>query len=258
MPVACWSPRGRCTHRYAHNNMDTKNSTTPLAIVSGGTGYLGTVIVAELAAAGWDVVSLSRNTSDASAGVYTCDITDERAVHTTLAEIVATRGPISACIHAASPLLERIPILSVSTSAFDSAMDTAVRGAFLLAKETAQHRLSNAAFIGITTQAIEPGVVQPFGAYIPAKYALRGLLRALSAEGEQGGLRVYAVAPGFLPGGLNDDLPKQMQDFFARKSGTNAESPQEIAALVRKLCAGDSEFPPGSSIAFPSLVATPL
>ncbi len=240
------------------NNMDANKRNNPLAILSGGTGYIGAAVVAELKDAGWNVVVLSRDVSKSSAEVYPCDVTDEKDVHEAIAKIIAVHGPISACIHMASPSLERKPILSISTEAFDAAMNTGAKAAFLLAKETIKHMSKNSVFIGITTQAIEPGILQPSGAYVPAKYALRGFLRVLSAEAKQAGIRVYAVSPGFLPGGLNNDLPKNVQDFLASKSGTNQQSSKEIAALIKKLCINETEFPSGSSIAFPSLIANPL
>ncbi|KKW46325.1 MAG: Glucose 1-dehydrogenase 1 [Parcubacteria group bacterium GW2011_GWB1_57_6] len=230
----------------------------PLAIISGGTGYLGTTIVAELKEAGWSVVSLSKNTSESSAEVYTCDVTDEKDVQAVIAKIVAAHGPISACIHAASPSLERLPVLSISAESFDVTMHTNVRAAFLLAKETVKHMPEGSAYIGVTTQAIEPGMLQPSGAYIPAKYALRGFLRVLSAETKQLGIRVFAVSPSFLPGGLNDDLPQNVQDFLANKSGTDKQSTREIATLIKKLCLHEGGFLSGSSIAFPSLASSPL
>ena len=245
-----------CT--YALNNMDTVQKNYPLAVVSGGTGYLGSAIVAELKNAGWRVATLSKSIPKSNDEVYTCDVTNEEDVRTVLAKIRGAHGPIAACVHTASPPLERVPILSVSTAAFDAALNTNVRAAFLLAREMTKHMEERAAFIGITTHAIEPGILQPHGAYIPAKYALRGFLRALSAETNESGIRVYAVAPGFLPGGLNNDLPQPVQDFLARKSGTDSESPKRIATLIRRLCVGETEFPPGSSIAFPSLIASPL
>lgn len=238
------------------NDMDIQFK--PLAVVSGGTGYLGTAIVAELKNAGWRVASLSKSISKSNDEVYKCDVTNEEEVRVALAEIRAAHGPIAACVHAASSSLERVPMLSLSTASFDTAMDTSARAAFLLAKEAVGHMQKNAAFIGITTQAIEPGTHQPSGAYIPAKYALRGFLRVLASETKQEGIRVYAVSPNFLPGGLNNDLPQPVQDFLARKSGTDSESPKRIATLIRKLCVGETEFPPGSSITFPSLVAGPL
>ena len=237
--------------------MDTHTQTKPLAVISGGTGYIGSAIVAELRKNGWQAIALSQDAVPTNE-VYTCDVTNEKEVHECIADIVDTYGPLSALIHAASPSLERIPLLSVSTVSFDAALNTNVRAAFLLAKEAIPHMQKGAAFIGITTHAIEPGTLQPHGAYIPAKYALRGFLRALAAETGESGIRVYAVAPGFLPGGLNKDIPQPIQDFLANKSGTNRESHRELSILVRKLCVGDAEFSLGSSIAFPSLTMSPL
>jgi NAD(P)-dependent dehydrogenase (short-subunit alcohol dehydrogenase family) len=230
----------------------------PLAIISGGTGYLGAAIVTELESTGWRTISLARSVTEDTDSVYQCDVTNEKDVHTVIAQIIADHGPVTACIHSASPMLERVPILSVSAESFDVAMDTGARAAFLLAKELSGHMSKDAAFIGITTQTIEPGTPQPSGAYIPAKYALRGFLRVLTSETKQEGIRVYAVSPHFLPGGLNSDLPQPVQDFLAHKSGTDSESPKEIATLIRKLCVGETEFLPGSSITFPSLTASPL
>lgn len=236
--------------------MDTQPK--PLAIISGGTGYLGTAIAGELKHAGWKVAMLSKSAPRSNGEVYKCDVSNEEDVRAVLSEIRAAHGLIAACIHAASPPLERKPILSVSTASFDAALNTSVRAAFLLAREMAEHMADNAAFIGITTHAIEPGTLQPHGAYIPAKYALRGFLRALSAETKESGIRVYAIAPGFLPGGLNKDMPQPIQDFLAQKSGTSQTSVRDIAILARELCVGDTRFPSGSSIAFPSLGASPL
>lgn len=238
---------------------DMSGQTRLLAIISGGTGYLGTAIIAELKAAGWNVISLSKNISKSSEDVYKCNVSNEKDVHAVISEIIAAHGTISACIHAASPPLERVPILSISPESFNNSINTNVKGAFLLAKEMSKYMPKNSVFIGITTHAIEQNVpLHPSGAYVPAKYALRGFLRVLSAETRQTGLRVYAISPNFLPGGLNDDLPRNVQDFFAEKNGTGKDSPKEIAVLVKKLCTGETEFPPGSSIAFPSLTASSL
>lgn len=227
--------------------MDTQKS---LAIVSGGGGYIGGAISSELRGHGWEVAALSRH---AAPGVYTCDATDEKAVQATIAAIVKAHGPIGACIHAAALPLERVGLLATATESFDAHMNTAARAAFLLAKACVPNMAQGAAFIGITSQAIEAGVVQPSGAYVPAKYALRGLLRVLASEVKEKGIRVYAVTPGFLPGGLNSDIPEPVRNFIASKSGTDAHSTKALSELVRKLCTNEMEAPSGSSVAFPSL-----
>lgn len=233
------------------------NDKKQLAIISGGTGYLGSVIAKTLKENGWSVVSLSRNAEDLDAIV--CDITNENHVRTVINDIVQKFGNIDAVIHAASPSLERVSLLSVSSNSFRNTIDTAVSGAFYLAKYAVPHMTENSTFIGITSQAVEPRAkYQPYGAYIVAKYALRGLLRTLSIELVQSKIRVYAISPGFLPGGLNRDLPEKVLKFFSDKKGEGISSPEEVASIVKRVCFDIDSYPTGVSISIPSGVSTSI
>lgn len=205
-----------------------------LAIITGGSGYLGSAIAERFKQKGYAPVSFSTK-----GGV---DVTDELALKKAIDAAVDKYGPIYACVHAAAAPLERKSLLSIASDSFDKAMAVAAGGAYLLARAAAPHMDPSATFIGITTEAIEPSeLVSPSGAYIPAKYALRGVLRALNAELP----RVYAVAPGFLPGGLNGDLPEAVRAVLAQKY--KSPTPEDIAALVVDLCEG-SAIPSGSSV----------
>ncbi|MFA5942633.1 MAG: SDR family oxidoreductase [Candidatus Paceibacterota bacterium] len=227
-----------------------------IAIVTGGSGYLGSAIVANLTRRGWRVVTLSRT---AIPGSIVCDITDPRAVHAAIDTIIKTeKGTLRACIHAAAAPLERKEIMSISFKSFATTVDTTLTGAFLFATEAVPHMVPGSVFIGITTQAIEPNVsYASLGAYVIAKQALRSLLRLLSIELVPKHIRVYAVAPGFLPGGLNRDMPQAVLDLLASKQDVNA-SLEHAAKLIADLCSEPEQYPGGFSIAMPSQTATPL
>ena len=230
---------------------------TELAIISGGTGYIGSAAGDALREKGWRVISLARQAGGED--VIACDITDAQEVQKTIEYIVRAYGEISACIHAATNHVESTQILDVDPASFDASLTVAARGACLFAKAAAPHMRSEGVFIGITTKLIEPGIVAPpVGAYITAKYALRGFLRSLASDPRMKKHRVYAVAPGFLEGGLNKDLPAAVLDFFATKSGAGRTSLQEVAELIARLCIEKDAFPSGSSIALSPLECTPL
>ncbi len=226
------------------------NDKQPLAIITGGTGYLGSAIVDELRKSGWRVMSLARSVAKEETDAYECDITKADDVGRTIGKIIEQYGEIAACIHAASPALERKPILSLTADSFDESIQTAVNGAFLLAKAAMPHMREGAAFIGITSQAIEPGTSAPMGAYVPAKYALQGFLRVLAHESSH--IRVYAVAPGFMPGGLNRDVPEKVVAFLGSKKDSGFCTPEDVASVVARLCNEKAAYPSGSLISVPS------
>ena len=91
---------------------------------------------------------------------------------------------------------------------------------------------------------------------MPAKYALRGFLRALSAEAKQ--TRVYAVAPGYMAGGLNAGIPGAVLSFLANKSGAGVAERDDVASLVVELCTRPNAYPSGSSITVPERVVSGL
>ncbi len=228
-----------------------------VAVVSGGEGYLGSAIGRALTEKGWKVFSLGRHAKGEDS--YQCDVTSEDEVRECIERITNQHGSIRACIHAATAGLEKKPLLTLDAVSFDASLAVAVRGAFLLAKFALEHMHEDSAFIGITTKLIERGVsLPPTGSYVTGKYALRGFLRSLSVEARPQKIRVYAVAPGFLPEGLNRDTPAPIVSLLAKKSGAGRSDVEEVAALVTRLCIERDAYPAGSSITLSPIKCDPL
>lgn len=233
----------------------SKNQKGQLAVVSGSTGHVGSAIAVCLRDAGWRVVGLTHDKTHAGDDVYVCDVADAAAVESTIERIIREHRSIEACIHAAAAPIENKPLMHTAVESFDTSLMTAVRGAFLLAKSVVPHMQKHAAFIGITSKLIESEAeLMPMGAYIPAKYALRGYLRALAADTKSLGIRVYAVSPGFIAGGLNQNVPKPILELLARKSGVGETSAEEVARVVTEICIHPDVYPPSSSISIPGKV----
>ena len=230
----------------------------PLAIISGGNGYVGSAISSALRNVGWNIAILSRSVQTEKE-TYQCDLTKEREVNSVVENIVERYGAIDACIHAASPGIVNKPLLEMDLESFEISNNVAVRGAFLLAKAVVPHMKAGASFIGITSKLIEPKMIlSPMCSYVTAKYGLRGFLRTRAGEVRMKGIRVYAVAPGFLRGGLNDNLPTPVLNLFASKSGAGTATIEEVADLVKILCTVQDAYPTGSSITIPPITAADL
>ena len=228
------------------------------AVISGGNGFLGRAIRTSLESSGWRVITLGRHIGE-SDKEYRCDISSENDVRATIAKVVDRYGIIDACIHAAVHTIENKPLTDISAEAFDTQMEVTVGGAFLLSAAAIPHMSKGAAFIGITTKLLEAGMtLMPMGAYVPAKAALRGFLRVLANDTRSRGIRVYAVAPGFLPGGLNSHLPDAVLRLFASKTGAGTASLEETVDLIKTLCTEPSAYVPGSSVAISPIACSAL
>jgi NAD(P)-dependent dehydrogenase (short-subunit alcohol dehydrogenase family) len=198
---------------------------------------------------------VAKDTSD----IYQCDITSESDVDRTIAEIAEKFGRINACIHTAAAPMARKELAKLTAEDFDVEMCTSLYGAVTLARAALKHMRAGSVFIGITTSAIEsdpPSTKN--GAYIAAKCALRGYLRTLAQELRTEGIRVNAVAPGFMPDGLNKDLPRPVAELIAKKTDPHNAMLSGTAEAVLKLCIEPEAFPSGTSIRIPEGVVSQL
>ena len=224
-----------------------EHKNAPLAVMTGGTGHIGSAIVKTLKKSGWRVAVLSSTQSGDD--IYKCDITDQRAVASVVENIIQTSGQIDACIHAA------VASKGKDKSESDLQMRVTLNGAQNLAAAALPHMKNGAAFIGITTKLIESGTTpMPMGSYIPAKMALRNFLRILAQNNEKKEIRVYAVAPGYIAGGLNEGVPQAILEMLAKKTGAGMTNAEAVADVVKTICNDAAAYKPSSSIAIPGEV----
>lgn len=159
---------------------------TLTAVVTGGSGGIGSEVVRELRARDWRVISLSRREGT--------DISDEKQV----AEAFRRLDSLDALVHCAAVLIKR-PVVELSAEDWDVQLDSGLRGAFLCAREA--FRLMRARGGSIVMVSSLSGVfgAEKFAgmsAYVAAKSGLAGLTEALAVEGRELGIRVNAISPG--------------------------------------------------------------
>ena len=170
---------------------------------------------------------------------YRCDITDEEEVNNITEKIAKDFGGIDICVHAAASKLNRVFLNDLSSGEFRRQFEVGVFGGFNFISACARLMEKNKGIIvGITSAAIEqnssPGKM---GAYLPAKHALHGLLCVMRDELNRRGIKVYEIAPGFLPGGLNKDLPAEISEFLSKKNNPKyPSSAEKVAEAVALLC----------------------
>src|ERR1700682_4534077 len=161
-------------------------AVSPAAVVTGGSGGIGTAIVGELRAKGWTVTSLSRSEG--------CDVSDEKQVRAAFARL----DSLDALINGAAVLIKR-PVTELTAEDWDVQLGAGLRGAFLCSREAFRLMRDRGGSIVMISSLSGVAGAEKFpgmAASVAPKSGLAGLTEALAAEGRELGIRVNAISPG--------------------------------------------------------------
>src|SRR5690242_19296113 len=100
------------------------------ALVTGGTGRIGSAIVRRLGDAGWDVVGAGRADGDVSSAA---------GAHALVERTLERLGGLELLVHAASDGFEPRAVEDVSEQDWDRAFGATAKGAFFAAQAAAPH-----------------------------------------------------------------------------------------------------------------------
>ncbi len=194
------------------------------ALVTGGTGRVGSAIAARLEAAGWSVLAAGRSYGDLSSAA------GARAL---VSRAEAELGGLDLLVNAAGEGFVPKPVAEVTEADWDAAFGATAKGSFFVTQAAAP--MLRAAR-GVVVMVEDVAAYQPwpsFAAHCAAKAAqamlTRVLARALAPE-----VRVCGVAPG--PVAV---APEQEERRAAETLLGRAGSPDDVAAAVLYLAGAD-------------------
>ncbi|MEX1008790.1 MAG: SDR family oxidoreductase [Acidimicrobiia bacterium] len=188
---------------------------TGAAVVTGGSGGLGSVVARMLAARGSDVALTYRSNGDAAAAVvadvkgegrraraWQLDLVDAEATRDTLAQIAEQFGGIHALVHAAGPHVPQIHLSRVDPAQFRQHVEEEVVAFFNLVHPALTFlRDTQGSIVAVTTAATRRYPVRD-GLSAGPKGAIETLVRAFAAEEGRYGVRANCVGPGMLTDGM--------------------------------------------------------
>lgn len=231
-----------------------------VALVSGAGRGLGRAIALAYAREGASVVLSSRSAEEI--GRLALEIGDGA-----LAEVADVRDPAAATrlVGAAVQRFGRLDILvnnAGTTSArpteelpledWQRVIDTNLTGAFLLSQAAGRTMLAQGSGRIINICSVTSFAALPMrAAYGASKGGLMAFTQALAVEWGPRGLRVNAIAPGFIRTSLQDDLVRRglfpAERIAQRTPVRRLGRPEDIAAAAVFLASGEADFVNGET-----------
>ncbi|MBC7988896.1 MAG: 3-oxoacyl-ACP reductase FabG [Luteimonas sp.] len=229
------------------------------AVVTGGSGDLGSAICRQLAADGLHViVHANRNRARADAvvdGIHSAggsaeavafDVADGAAARTALDALLAD-GPIQVVVNNAG-IHDDAAMAGMTELQWKRVIDVSLHGFFHVTQPLLlpMARTRWGRIVSVSSVAAVLGNRGQTN-YAAAKSALHGASKSLAREMASRGITVNVVAPGVIAGDMTAQAFDESQIKQIVPAG-RAGTPDEVAALVRFLCGADAGYITGQVI----------
>ena len=241
--------------------LDSFDLTGKVAVVTGGNQGLGRAFARGLGEAGARVAVLGRNqqrNEDAvaelvadgiQAGAYAADVVDKASLESAADAIEAELGPIDILINNAGTCVHR-PAFEVTDAEFAEVMNINVTGVWNGRQVFGKRMAAAGKGVIVNVGSISALIVnrpqwQP--AYNASKAAVHQLTKSLAAEWAPLGVRINAIAPGYVRTEMAPvDRPEFRRFWIEDAPQQRAALPEEIAPSVVYLASDASAFMTGS------------
>lgn len=220
-------------------------------VVTGGGSGIGRCTAHELASLGAQVVLIGRNLAKLQdtageivadggrASFHSCDIRQEEAVRTVVTAIVAVHGRIDGLVNNAGGQFIS-PLENISAKGWQAVIDTNLTGGFLVARECYLQSLQAQGGSIVNIVADIWGSMPGMGHSGAARAGMVSFTETAAVEWARSGVRVNAVAPGYIASSGMDHYPleagpmlREMRDTVpAGRFGNEAETAAAIVFLL--------------------------
>lgn len=222
-----------------------------VVIVTGGGSGIGRCVAHELAALGATVALLGRTAArleavaaevaaaSGRAEAWPCNIRDEGAARETVAQVVARHGRVDALVNNAGGQFPSA-LKDITQKGWEAVVQTNLTGGFLMARECLTQSMQSNGGAIVNIVADNWGGMPNMGHSGAARAGMVNFTETAAFEWAGYGVRVNAVAPGYVASSGMDAYPPAMRDTIRamprtvplRRFGTEAEVSAAIVFLL--------------------------
>ena len=207
------------------------------------------VVVCDLRRDSVDAAVAACRSAGARAQGHVVDVTDRAQVDAVVAAVRATFGRIDVLVNNAG-ITKDARLQKMTLAQFDAVIDVNLRGVFHCAQAVADTMVAQGSGVILNASSVV-GIYGNFGQtnYAASKFGVIGFTKTWSRELGPKGVRVNAVAPGFIEtpilATIPDKVMQQMRDDIPlRRLGR----PEEIANVYAFLASDEASYVNGAVI----------
>ena len=222
-----------------------------IAVVTGGSQGIGRAIAECMVNSGAKVIVGDKRPIE-STNVYwhLLDVTNENSVKEFAKKTIHNHGPVNILVNNAG-IMTNSPLTEQSVEEWDQVMAVNLRGPFLMAKHMVPLMDISQSPAIINIGSIEGISGNPnHSAYMASKAGVHGLTASMAIDLGPKGIRVNAIAPGYILTEINDDFFKtaEGQSYIKSIPMNRLGLESELDGLLLLLASDASSFMTGSII----------
>jgi NAD(P)-dependent dehydrogenase (short-subunit alcohol dehydrogenase family) len=213
-----------------------------VAIVTGGGSGLGLAIAEKFCHAGMQTIIVGRDEKKLQSAkeklgpncfFKSCDLNDLASIPVLVKNIIAEFGQIDVLVNNAGINMKK-DFTEVTDEEFQTVITTNLCSVFAMSREVVKQMLlqKQGNIINISSMAAQYGLPKVI-AYSASKTAIDGMTRAMAVELSPQGIRVNAIAPGFIYSDMTDKAlnsdPDRKAKVFGRTPMGHMGQPTDIA-----------------------------
>ena len=246
--------------------MDCKESAFSLtgktAVVTGGASGLGLAITRCMSRSGAKVLVLGSRSDalgrEALAGIAgdvhyrRYDVTDTKNAQAMADTLIAEHGVITTLVNNAGVHCKK-PIEEMTVEDFTTVLNVHLVGSFALTKALVPHMKANGGGSVIFQASMTSFIGQPFVAgYSAAKAGILGMMRTLASECGPYGVRMNAIAPGWIDTPMfrqvTENDPPRLAKILGRIPINKTGDPEDIGLAAVFLASDASRYITGACL----------